>query len=419
MSGGGCVQVVGAGLAGLSAAVQLMRQGRQVRLHEAAAHAGGRCRSFEDATVGRLIDNGNHLLLSGNTAALDYLAAIGAGDSLDGPEEAAFPFLDLASGERWTVRLGDGRWPGWIFDSARRVPGTRACDYLRALKLARAGEEATVADVLGGNRLFERFWEPLAVSVLNTETAQAAARPLWRVLRETVGRGGKASRPLIARHGLGESFVAPAIATLQAAGVDIGFGRRLRAIEIEGERVRRLRFGDADIDLEPTDSLVLAVPPWMAADLLPGLQVPDEHRAIVNGHFRLPSPRQGTAFLGLLGGVSQWLFVRGDVASITVSAADALAEQPAEEIAPRMWREVARALDLGGADLPPQHRILKEKRATIAQTPAQLRRRPPCRTGVRNLLLAGDWTDTGLPATIEGAIQSGRTAAGAATTIGQ
>lgn len=407
---GGCVHIVGAGLAGLAAAVELVGQGRHVRVHEAAPHAGGRCRSFEDPALGCLIDNGNHLLLSGNTEALRYLDAIGAAGTLQGPEEAAFPFLDLASGARWTVCIGAGRWPGWIFDASRRVPGTTAWDYLRALRLARASDEDTVAEVLGGMPLFTRFWEPLAVSILNTEPEHAAAKPLWRVLCETVARGGRASRPLIARRGLGESFIAPALTTLARAGVDVGFGRRLRSVGRVGDVVRSLAFSEGTLDLAAGDAVVLAVPPWVAADVVPGLDVPDQHRAIVNGHFLLPAPHPGTAFLGLLGGMSQWLFVRGEVASITVSAADALADRPAEELAVEMWQEVCAALDLGATPLP-AHRILKEKRATIAQTPEQLRRRPPLATRWRNLVLAGDWTDTGLPATIEGAVRSGRRAA--------
>ena len=104
-------------------------------VHEATAFAGGRCRSYHDASVGMTIDNGNHLLLSGNRAALAYLREIGGTDRLAGPEHAEFPFVDLKSGERWTLRFNDGRLPLWIFDPSRRVPGTRALDYLALARL--------------------------------------------------------------------------------------------------------------------------------------------------------------------------------------------------------------------------------------------------------------------------------------------
>ena len=117
--------------------------------------------------------------------------------------------------------------------------------------------------------------------------------------------------------------------------------------------------------------------------------------------------------LGLVGGTAHWVFVRETLASVTVSAADRLAEEDAATIAARVWEDVRRALDLGPGPLPP-HRIVKEKRATFAQTPANLARRAKTATPWRNLFLAGDWTDTGLPATLEGAIRSGVSAANAA-----
>ena len=157
------------------------------------------------------------------------------------------------------------------------------------------------------------------------------------------------------------------------------------------------------------DSVVLAVPPAVAEDLLPGLVTPADSRAIVNGHFRLERDVEGMTFLGLVGGTAQWLFVRRNVVSVTVSAANKLVEEDSEGIANRLWADVAVALGLRGSPLP-VHRIVKEKRATFAQTPEQNRRRPGAPTTWKNLFLAGDWTDTGLPATIEGAIRSGGTA---------
>ncbi len=118
----------------LSAAVRLAGEGRRVVLYEAARQAGGRCRSYHDPALGLTIDNGNHLLLSGNAAALDYLKRIGApADALEGPAQAEFPFADLATGERWTLRPNDGRLPWWILDARRRVPGSRARDYFAPL----------------------------------------------------------------------------------------------------------------------------------------------------------------------------------------------------------------------------------------------------------------------------------------------
>jgi phytoene dehydrogenase-like protein len=107
----GTVHVVGAGIAGLACAVRLAQQGRHVRLYEAAGQAGGRCRSYYDSRLERTIDNGNHILLTANREALSYVEEIGAAESLAGPAHAAFPFVDLQTGDRWTLRPGRGPVP--------------------------------------------------------------------------------------------------------------------------------------------------------------------------------------------------------------------------------------------------------------------------------------------------------------------
>jgi squalene-associated FAD-dependent desaturase len=408
------VHVVGAGLAGLAAAVWLAQRGREVALYEAANQAGGRCRSYFDRSLGRLIDNGNHLLLSGNRSALVYLDAIGARDTLLGPAEASFPFLDLATGQRWTVRPNRGRLPVWIACASRRVPDTSMRDYLGVWRLARAGSQQTVGDCLDrSSRLWSAFWDPLARAVLNTPPETASARLLWAALKESFAQGGAGCRPLIARESLAASLVDPALRLLERHGARIAFGQRLRALERAGGRASRLDFGSRSIDLGPDDQLILALPPAQTGELLPGTAVPSGSHAIVNGHFRLDRPVElvgGSALLGLVGGTAQWLFARRELVSLTVSAADGLADQPAEAIARCLWADTARALDLPLAPQPPG-RIVKEKRATFAQTPESARLRPGARTACRNLFLAGDWTATGLPATIEGAIRSGHVAA--------
>ena len=125
---------------------------------------------------------------------------------------------------------------------------------------------------------------------------------------------------------------------------------------------------------------------------------------------RLP---EDLPLLGLIGGTAEWLFARGRVVSLTVSAAEALADTDNETLAGRLWADTARALALPLEPRPPL-RILREKRATFAATPAAAARRPGATTGWRNLLLAGDYTATGLPSTIEGAVLSGHAAAAAA-----
>jgi len=407
------VHVIGAGMAGLGAVVALASSGQRVRLWEAANHAGGRCRSYFDAAVDARIDNGNHLVLSGNTAINRYLGEIGASDQLAGPESAKFHFFDLDSGERWVVWPNEGAIPWWLFNRSRRVPGASIIDHLQAIKLAWCTADATVAQVLGGNTAFDRLWEPLAVGVLNTQSSEAAATLLWPVVRETFGRGGRACKPRVAKHGLSETFVNPALAYLKTKGAEITLGSRLRGLVRGAGRVAALEFaGEAGtINLTAEDRVILAVPPGGAAALLPELTVPTDFRPILNAHFKL-EPGEGAehGIIGLTGGLSQWVFTRDGLASVTVSAAEAVIDESADVLAAKLWREVAKTLKLGARSMP-AHRIVKEKRATIAQTPDQNAKRPSVVTPLENLTLAGDWTATGLPATIEGALRSGFNAA--------
>lgn len=407
----GRIHVVGAGLAGLSASLRLAEAGKRVVLHEAARHAGGRCRSYYDTALDCRIDNGNHLLIAGNSSAMDYLKAIGATDTLSGPEEPRYDFLDMGTGERWVMRPNPGRLPWWIFSSNRRIPGTGPLDYLKGAALRHAGPQEVVTDQLQkGTTIFRRLWEPLAVAALNTETDIGSAQLLWRVLSESFGQGGMACRPLIPNEGLSESLVEPALRRLQELGAEQRFGSRLREIELEGDRVSLLRFDEGDEKLEEGDQLVLAVPPAVASRLLPEIEAPDEYRAILNAHFRAEGPAGSPPFVGVIGGTAEWVFKKPQVLSVTVSAADRLIDRPAAELAEILWRDVTVAYGMPASPLP-AWQIVKEKRATFAALPSQVAKRPQAATRWRNLALAGDWTDTGLPATIEGAIRSGVTAA--------
>jgi hypothetical protein len=164
------------------------------------------------------------------------------------------------------------------------------------------------------------------------------------------------------------------------------------------------------------EAVVMAAPPWVADGLVPGLIVPDEFQAIVNLHFQVEADPGETGFLGVLGGTAEWIFVKEGIVSVTISAANRIVDLAAEELAARVWPDVRAALRLGEA--MPAVRVVKERRATFTATAAQEQRRPgprwPAETGgAQNLVLAGDWTSTGLPATIEGAIRSGYTAADA------
>ena len=406
----GTVYVIGAGLAGLSAAVRLAGRGARVVLIEGAGQVGGRCRSYFDAALGMTIDNGNHFVLSGNHATRDYLRTLGALDRLVGPKEAVWDFCDARDGRRWTLRINAGRVGWWVLAKDRRVPDTRPADYLPLLKLLRPQGERRLRDVIPcQGPLWERLLEPLMLAALNTDAAEGSAELAGAIVRETLAAGGRACAPRVADPGLDAAFIAPALAFLAARGAEVRMGRRVEAVETDESRALGLKIGGESIALDSNDSVIVATPAWTTPTLLPGVSAPDAFSSIVNGHFKIDPPPGAPKIVGVIGGTAQWLCAFEGRISTTISGAAAVVDTPRDEMAAALWADAAKVYGLG-PELPPWQ-IVKERRATFEATPAQVAKRPAAATRWRNLALAGDWTDTGLPATIEGAIRSGHKAA--------
>lgn len=412
------VHIIGAGLSGLAAAVKLAENDVAVTLYDSAGRAGGRCRSFYDKHLERDIDNGNHLIMSGNKSALSYLKRIGSDDPLTGPPFAMYPFVDVVTGQRWTVRINEGPIPFWVFDEKWRVPDTKVMDYVKAAGIAFAGDDQTVVDIVDEKSiLYKRFWEPLTLAVLNTTPQIGQAKLLWRVIRETFLLGGQASVPLVAKEGLGPAFVDPAVKFIEENGGVVRLNTRLRKAWIEGGAVASLNFADETVTLEEGDHVIFALPPSRLKQIMPELDPPLDDASILNVHYRLggPVPTEPLGkgpFIGMISSQGQWAFVRDDVISLTTSASNAIGadDLPNDDVVAQIWRETQVALNLGDTEYE-RVRVIREKRATPDQSPAGVRKRLKAESQYRNLFLAGDHTDTGVPATIEGSIRSGDRAA--------
>jgi squalene-associated FAD-dependent desaturase len=409
------VHIIGAGMAGLSAALQLSLSGEKVTVYEAAPFAGGRCRSFLDRDLGCRIDNGNHLVLSGNVAVQDYLYLTNALDTMNSPGGGTgtplFPFIDLANNERWTIKMNKGKIPWWVFNKKSRVPGTKLVDYLSVLRVMAARKADTLKGLIDDNSaLYNRFWEPFIIGALNTEPEIASAPLLRSVLMQSFGAGGEACIPLIPKIGLSETFVNPCLNVLRQHDTEVKYYHRLRSMMWEGDCVRELDFNGTIVEVSPQDWVVLALPAWFMRELLPEVPTPTDFRSILNAHYRVDLPDTANGFTGVVGGYAEWIFVRDGIASVTISCAERYKSIPVREMAALVWKEVAALLQLDPEILPP-HRIFLEKYATIAATPQQNALRPASYTGWQNVALAGEWTATGLPSTIEGAIRSGIKAA--------
>ncbi|WP_262028454.1 FAD-dependent oxidoreductase [Microvirga sp. Mcv34] len=396
--------IVGAGIAGLSAALAVTAEGGEAIVYEGAPQVGGRCRTIQP-TDGFVHDNGTHVLFSANGRALELLKAIGARDRWIEPEPKGLPLYDGRTGE--LRRVGLSPW-SWLLPS-RRPHGLTLPDLARILRLVFTAKDCPVASIIGDRPIMSSLIEPLTVAVLNTPPAQASSQRLACALRRLIRPG--AGRLLVARNGLSEDLIEPAVATIERRGAAVHTGQRLRRLLTSQERVIGLALTDRTVMLGPDDRVILALPPYEVERLLPTLPVPTTFEPIVNVHYRmkgLASPR----FIGFTGTLAQWALVRPSHVSVTVSAADAVVDLNAADLAARIWRDVAPALHSLGLDADsnrqPESRVLKEKRATIRQAAEELPQ-PPLRP-LSNLALAGDWLGS-LPATIESAVMAGEHAA--------
>ena len=401
------VHVVGAGVSGLCAALGLAGSVEaEVVVHDSAAQAGGRRRSFFDEATGLTIDGGDALILSNARSALAAIAAIGAGGQWRDAAPDGVAFVDMASGERWRLNPNRGPIPWWTLSASRRAPGLGAGAYWLAARLKRARAGKRLADYAPEGAAADRLWRPLALGVLNTDLERASARLAGAALGGALLGG---ARPLAPAHGFARAFVEPALKTLRRHGVAIRFARRLTALALAGERIAALEFEHDRIDLAAGDAVVLAVPPRVAQALTPALSAPTEFAAAICVHFAARPPPEAPRLIAAVHGALHWLACGDDRVVAAMRDAEAALAAPRETLAATLWRDAAALTGL--SDDPPPWRVVAQRRATFAATPEQDALRPTSETHWPNLFLAGAWVQTGLPDGIESAARSGAAAA--------
>ncbi|MBI5487532.1 MAG: FAD-dependent oxidoreductase [Deltaproteobacteria bacterium] len=433
------VVVVGAGLAGLAAALRLADAGRQVTVLERLSSAGGRARRIS-GPHGTFLDWGQHLMLGAYRRARGLAERLGTAGRLRFVTEPT-PLVTGPSG-RHSYGVGDLPAPLHALPAlfglthlsfferlalGRPVLGAKlgarldpaALDRKSALEWLRGHGQS--ADAIHG------FWEPLVVATCNARPAEASAALLAAVIDRGFFAAREDALPLLPDGTLHDVFVGPALDALASRGADVRLGEAAVSLELDGAgRVAAVR--SARGDTHPADAVVLAVPPWRAGALLP--PVPGCRRIAENAGWLGSSPIVtveawfdrpwlSSPFAGLVGADAQWVFAHGpgnvpgaeQRVSIVVSRAQEWVHRTNDEIRRTVLDEVARFFPEAGAARTLASLVVRERQATFLGRPGQAARRPGPRTPIPNLALAGDWTSTGLPATLEGAVQSGETAA--------
>jgi squalene-associated FAD-dependent desaturase len=438
--------VVGGGFAGLSAAVRLARAGAQVLVLEARSRLGGRATAFTDRETGEQVDNGQHVLLGCYRETLSFLHDIGADDHVSMQSQLAVTMID---GEGRKSRLDCSGLPAplhliaglcdWSALTWRdRWSALGMAGPLRAARRQIQGDHRQIAASPGETveswlirngqtpRLREMLWDPLALAALN-QLPQLAAAPMFaRVLGEMFGSDPRGAAIVLPTRPLDAMYAEPARDYIQQHRGSVRTGSTA-TVRIESGAVVRVSAG-SDSWLAPV--VVSAVPWFVLAELFEGDTAPlapvlDAARRtapspIVTVNLWFDRPVLDEPFVGLPGRTLQWVFdkrlVVGDGAShlsLVSSGADGVLGQPNADLIATAHHQLTQALPAAQAATLLKGTVIREPRATFSLAPGQPAR-PATSTAVRGLLLAGDWIDTGLPATIEGAVRSGHAAADAA-----
>ena len=432
------VVVVGGGVAGVAAATALAERGVRVTLLEAAPALGGRARSFVDRTTRDSVDNGQHALMGAYVEFLHLLQRVGRRDALV-ERELDVPFWDAARGTR---SLSCPALPAPLHFAAGllrygHLPlGARLSALLAGQRLVRrfAGPDSRHADVTVARALTElgqgpaarrALWDPLTWATLNADPERASARLLAAVVKRALLGTRQASRFLLPAVPLSDLYAEPGRKYVEGRGGTVRCRAPVEELFLEGRRAVGVRVGGERIE---AGALVVALPPAALRRLAPPELSPPEAllqaTPIVSVTLWLDRAVAGPAFLGLLGTDTQWVFQVGRLhgepekaparLACVRSGADAWMSRPPREIVETVHREVSKALpDVTRARLV-NALVVKEVAATLAPDPALQPLRPSLETPFENVFRAGDWIDTGLPATIESAALSGHRAAAAA-----
>jgi len=435
------IVIVGGGFAGLAAGVRLVDAGHRVLVLEATKAGGGRSRSFEDRVTGREIDNGQHLMMGCYRETQSFLRTIGA------PDDAVYYQRNLAvamvrpGGKRASLQCPGLPAPLHLAAGLLSMSGVGVVSKLSALRaglllrsevtrpddnetcdawLSRMGQTAGIRAT---------FWEPLIWAVLNDDPLVASAAMLIAVLDRAFMGTRDASRLGVPKKPLSKLYVDRAVAHIEAAGGEVRFAAPVRELVVEHGRASGVVLKNGHV--ERAAEVISAVPPHVLLDILPARSRDHwvfrdvarlEVSPIVNLWALLDRPLFDEPFVGLVASPLHWVFDRdvidpegargkeGTLLSVTISGARAFMHDDARVLQDLFEGEMRRFFP----DRPfatKAFRAVKEKRATISHAAGTYQRRPETRSPIPGLLLAGDWVRTGIPATIESAVQSGHDAA--------
>ena len=417
--------IVGGGLAGLSAAVSLAKKNIHVQLIEASPKFGGRVYSFLDEKSGDEIDNGQHLLLGCYYETIDYIQLIRSTHLFQFQNKLEINFA-VRNKIKSQLSATELPYPLSLFFGLLNYDALSIPDKIKIILLiaklpfmeSNGYLSVSVEDWLmeenQSRRCIKSFWGIIAVGALNSELKDASAKIFIDILKVIFLKGSEASAMIIPKVGLSKAFIEPAIKYLDEYGSEVVVNEKLVSIDCEGTKV--LTVTTDKRMLEDIDAIILTIPPVSLnriggiASIIGDDKIEISTSSILTFHLWLKENKLKKPFYAFIDSSLHWVFNHGYYITTVTSSADSLINKSQDELFSIISSELFSYLGIDTNDIL-HYKMIKEKRATFVPNKENLMKRASVKTKMENVFLAGDWTNTGLPATIEGAIKSGNTAA--------
>ena len=416
-----CV-VIGGGIAGLTSAVYLSKAGLKVELIESSNKLGGRAYSFLDKKTGSIIDNGQHILMGCYEETLKLIKIINAEDNLIYQDRFSIPFLN-SNAEHFRLEATNLFYPLNLLMGLLNYNLLKFEDKFSLIMFfiklpfsnRNTTKDLTVQEWLHRENQSENsikvFWEIICVGTLNANIKKASAELFSNILKKIFLKGEKGATMVVPKFGLSETYCNPANEFLLKKNVKINFSENVTGLKIENNTVKKIITTKRIID--DFDYVISAVPlhSLLKFHKNEDLEKIDfEYSCILTIHIWLKENTLNEKFYGLVDSPVHWIFNHNDHLTLVISDANYLLVKDKTEIYEMCLAELKKYITISEDNIA-EYKIIKEKRATFIPAPTILDKRPNAKTEIDNLFLAGDWTNTGLPATLEGAVVSGKTTA--------
>jgi squalene-associated FAD-dependent desaturase len=414
--------VIGGGIAGLASAAYLTKQNIKVKLLESSPKLGGRAYSFTEQNSNDIIDNGQHILMGCYADALNFLKLIGVTENFIYQKSLRINFL-TQTGKLVRLKSFTSLYPFNLLLALLNFNAITLKDRLSLLrfviklpfithqKLINKNLRDWLKEEKQSDDTIKSLWEIIAVGALNTNIDKASAFMFREILMKIFFNGNFASTIILPKKDLSNSYVKNANEFIEANGGEIKLSTYVKEFKISDNKIVEIKTSDEVY--KEFDYVISAVPFYAFNNLYPEYfldeKIEFEYSSILNIHIWLKNNQLKEQFYGLIDSPVHWIFNKGNHINLVISDADYLIDKPAEDIYKMCVSELIKYTKFEESDVQ-QYKVLKEKRATFIPSNKILYTRPSSETKVTNLFLAGDWTDTGLPSTIESAVKSGRIA---------